>query len=129
VRLRLNVAVSLVAISAIAWGFHFAFAQERRRTHQYLQEMCQELNKQFFQNTLPNTWIEWADLDADAGRTIWDGDDDTFIIQVDRRANFWSEDELRDSVQHEVCHVATWKKDQDAHGPSWVACMSRIQTH
>src|SRR5437016_2990433 len=100
-RSRLNVAVSLVAISAIAWGVHFAFAQERRRTHQYLQEMYQELNKQFFQNTLPNTWIEWADLDAYAGRTIWDGDDDIFIIQVDRRTNFWGDDDLQDTIEHE----------------------------
>ena len=83
-----------------------------------------------FSRSLPAAWIEWADLNADEmGRTFRDSDDDMFVILVDRKTNFWDDDDLRDTVEHETCHIATWEKDQDAHGPTWRACMARIKAH
>lgn len=127
-RLRVNIAISLLALMAIVWGVRFAIAQEHRRTPQYLQGMYQELNKQFFENALPAARFEWADLaDADAMGQTFQESDDSFVIQVDRKShfNFWNDDELLDTVRHEICHVAVWNKEPDAHGASWQACMSR----
>ena len=125
-RLRINISVSILALMAIVWSVRFAVAQESRRTPQYLEAMYQKLNKQFFQDTLPAVRLEWADLSDAMGKTSQEGDD-SFLIRVDRRSNFWDDDELIDTVEHETCHVATWGAEQDAHGPRWQACMARIR--
>ncbi len=52
-RLRINIAISLVALIAICWGVRFAVAQERRRTQEFLQAKYQELNRTYFHNQLP----------------------------------------------------------------------------
>ena len=131
-RLRINIGVSILALMAIVWSVRFAVAQEHRRTPQYLHGMYQELNKQFFDSALPTTRFEWADLtDVPAmGRTFKESDD-SFVIQIDRSTNFsfWTDDEFRDTMEHEICHIATWQKEQDAHGPVWQACMARIRAH
>jgi predicted SprT family Zn-dependent metalloprotease len=128
VRLRINIVISTLALITIIWGVRFIVAQERRRTPQYLQGIFQELNKQFFENALPAARFEWADLTgADAMGQTFQESDDSFVIQVDRNSNFWDEDDLRDTVEHETCHVATWGTEQDAHGPIFQACMARIK--
>lgn len=94
--------------------------------------MYQELNKQFFENALPTPRFEWADLtNADAMGQTFQENDDSFVIQVDRNAHFsfWIDDELRDTVAHETCHVATWGAKEDAHGPEFQACMARVKAH
>lgn len=128
-RLRINILISTLALTTIVWGVQFAIAQEHRRTPQYLQAMYQELNKQFFQNALPAARLEWADLThADAMGQTFQENDDSFVIQVDRNTNFsfWIDSELRDTVEHEACHVATWGAEENDHGPVWQACMTRI---
>ena len=126
-RLRINIAVSLVALTTIVWCVRFAVTQEHRRTPEFLQSKYQELNRTFFENSLPTARVEWADLtDADAmGRTIRESDD-MFVILVDRNSNFDDED-LDDTVRHETCHIATWWKEQDMHGPVFQACMAHIK--
>lgn len=126
-RLRVNVFISALALFAIIWGVHFAAAQEQRRTPEFLQQKYQKLNRTFFENSLPTARLEWADLtDADAvGQTFLENDD-SFVIQVDRRSDFWDDDDLQDTVKHETCHIATWGKELEAHGPRWQACMARI---
>ena len=127
-RLRINIIISVLALAAIVWGVRFAIAQEHRRTPQYLQAMYQELNEKVFENTLPTARLEWGDLTDAMGQTSQEGDD-SFVIRVDRETNFslWVDDELRDTVEHEACHIATWGAEQDDHGPRWQACMSRIK--
>jgi hypothetical protein len=61
-RLRINIAISLVALIAICWGVRFAVVQERRRTQEFLQAKYQELNRTYFHNQLPSAQIDWADL-------------------------------------------------------------------
>ena len=129
-RLHINIVVSILALITIIWGVRFIVAQEHRRTPQYLQSIYQELNKQFFENALPTARFEWADLTgADAMGQTFQESDDSFVIQVDRNTNFsfWIDDDLRDTVEHETCHVATWGAEQDAHGPMFQACMARIK--
>lgn len=126
-RLRINSLISVLALATIVWSVRFAVAQEHRRTPQYLQAMYQQLNEKVFENALPTARLEWGDLTDAMGQTSQEGDD-SFVIQVDRESNFsfWVDDELRDTVEHETCHVATWSAEEDAHGPSWQACMTRI---
>lgn len=127
VRLRINIIISALALAAIAWAVRFAVAQERRRSPRRLQGMYQELNKKFFESALPTARFEWADLTgADAmGQTFHRNDG--FVVLIDRRSNFWWDDELQDTVEHETCHIATWGAIEDAHGPEFQACMARIK--
>ena len=130
VRLSINIVISALALVAIIWGVRFAVAQEHRRTPQYLQGMYQELNEKVFDNTLPTARFEWTDLThADAMGLTFQESDDSFVIQVDRNTNFsfWIDDELRDTVEHETCHIATWGAEQDAHGSRWQAFMARVK--
>jgi predicted SprT family Zn-dependent metalloprotease len=130
VRLRANIVVSILALMTIVWGVRFALAQEHRRTPQYLQGMYQELNKQFFENALPTARVEWADLtDADAMGQTFQESDDSFVIQVDRNSYFFWDGDLQDTLEHETCHIATWNKEQEAHGAIFQACMARIKAH
>ena len=125
-RLRFNVAISILALMMIVWSVRFAIVQERRRTPQYLQSMYQELNTTFFEGALPTARVEWTDLVDAMGRTFQEDDSDGFVVQVDRRSNFWDDDELFDTVAHEACHVSTWGAETDAHGPKWQECMAHI---
>ena len=52
--------------------------------------------------------------------------DGMFVVLVDRRTNFRDED-LQDTVFHEMCHVATWRKEFDPHGSAFRACMAGIK--
>lgn len=127
--MRLRIIISVLALAAIVWGVRFAIAQEHRRTPQYLQAMYQELNEKVFENTLPPTRFEWTDLSSeDAMGQTFQETDDSFVILVDRKTNFgfFGDDELRDTVEHEACHIATWGAEQDDHGARWQACMARI---
>ena len=131
-RLRINLLISALALSAIIGGVWFAVVQERRRTPQYLEAMYQELNEKFFENTLPAARFEWADLtDKNALGLTFQESDESFVIRVDRATNFslWLDSELRDTVEHETCHIATWGAEEDAHGPEFQACMARIREH
>lgn len=129
-RLSINIAVSILSLVAIIWGACFALAQERRRTPQYLQNMYDDLNAQFFEGALPTARVEWADLtNAEAMGQTFQENDDSFVIQVDRNTNFsfWIDNELRDTVEHEACHIATWAAEADSHGAKWRECMSHIR--
>jgi predicted SprT family Zn-dependent metalloprotease len=129
VRLRVDITISVLALMTIIWGVRFAVAQEHRRTPEFLEGRYRELNRTFFDNSLPPVRIEWADLtDVDVmGRTFQESDD-LFVIQVDRNTNF-GHDDLQDTVEHETCHVATWRKQEDPHGPLFQACMARIKAN
>lgn len=125
-RLCINIAASILALLTTVWGVRFAIVQDHRRTPQYLQAKYQELNRQFFEGALPTARVEWADLIDAVGQTFQENDGDGFVVQVDRRSNFWDDDELQDTVEHEACHIATWGTETDAHGPRWQECMARV---
>ena len=93
----------------------------------FLQSRYRELNREFFGNSLPLARIEWADLTSynRLGETYRE-DDGTFVVLVDRKTNTRDED-LQDTVFHEMCHVATWMKEFDPHGLAFRACMAGIK--
>ena len=128
-RLRIIVAISLVSLIAICWGVRFAIAQERRRTPDFLRTKYQELNRTFFDNQLPPVQIDWADLTEEnrVGKTYL-REDNTFVILVDRDTNA-RDAELEDTVEHETCHVVTWRQEEDPHGRRFQACMSHIKAN
>lgn len=125
-RVHINIAISILALLAIVGGVR-AVGEEHRRTPEFLQSKYQELNRKFFDNSLPPVRIEWADLTGynRQGETYRE-DDGTFVVLVNLRTNLREED-LQDTVSHEMCHVATWRKEDDPHGPSFRACMDVIE--
>jgi len=125
-RLRIYIAISALALLTIVGGVR-AVAEEHRRTPQFLKSKFRKLNHKFFDNSLPPVRIEWADLTEYnyLGETYRD-DDGTFVVLVDRRTNLRDED-LQDTVFHEMCHVATWRHEDDPHGSAFRACMSAIR--
>jgi len=125
-RLRIYIAISALTLLTIIGGVR-AVAEEHRRTPQLLKSKYRKLNRQFFANSLPPVRIEWADLTEYnyLGETYRE-DDGTFVVLVDRRTNLRDED-LQDTVFHEMCHVATWRHENDPHGSAFRACMSAIK--
>jgi hypothetical protein len=104
-----------------------AVGEENRQTPQFLKSKFRELNRKFFDNRLPPVRIEWADLTVYKylGETYRENDG-RFVVLVDRRTNLRDED-LQDTVFHEMCHVATWRHEDDPHGSAFRACMSSIK--
>ena len=70
---------------------------------------------------------EWADLTAYnyLGETYRESDG-TFVVLVDWSTNLRDE-VLQDTVVHEMCHVATWRREDDPHGSAFRACMAGIK--
>lgn len=112
--------ICIAAMTIIIWGVHYGFAQERRRTPEFLQSKYQALNRQSFKGTLPPARVEWATLTNHAGECSCS--EDSCVIFVDRDANSQDE-ELDQTLAHEACHAATWGQEKDAHGPLFQACM------
>jgi len=125
-RLRINIALSTLALLVVVGGGR-AVAEGRRRTPEFLQRKYQNLNRKFFDNNLPPVRIEWADLTEynRLGETYRDNDG-MFVVLVDKRTNLRDED-LQDTVFHEMCHVATWRKEDDPHGSAFQGCMAGIK--
>jgi len=122
--LRIHIAISTLALLTIVGGVRAA-AEGGRRIPSFLQKKYQELNQKFFDKRLPPVRIEWADLTEynRLGETYRENDG-TFVVIVDRKTNFRDE-ELQDTVFHEMCHVATWRKEDDPHGAAFRACMNK----
>jgi hypothetical protein len=126
VRLRTAIALSILEFLAIVSSVS-TVAKEHRDKPEFLQNKYQDLNRKFFANSLPPARIEWADLTVYKylGETYLENDG-TFVVLVDRKTNFRDED-LVDTVFHEMCHVATWRKENDPHGVAFRACMDKIK--
>ena len=103
VKLRINIAVSLLALLAIAMEVRAMEVLEERRKDDYLQRQFKQLNEAYFNNSLPPTTLEWDDLtNADAMGQTFAYSDGTFVIKVDRRSHFLDDEELSDTIRHEV---------------------------
>ena len=125
-RLHINIAISTLTLLTIVGGVG-AVAEERKRAPEFLQSKYQALNRKFFDNSLPKVRIEWADLtDYNYLGETYRENDGTFVLLVDRRTNLRDE-VLQDTVFHEMCHVATWRQQDDPHGSAFRACMAGIQ--
>ncbi|KAF9056431.1 SprT-like family-domain-containing protein [Panaeolus papilionaceus] len=104
-------------------------AQQRERLHTYAQLLFSDLNTIVFGGALPETTqLNWNNrLVSTAGRAKWhrsrDGVETTQIELADKILD--SEERIRHTLSHEMCHLATWvidKKLNEHHGPlfkSW----------
>jgi len=124
VKLRINIAVSVLALLTIAAELRAMSVLEERRTDAYLQRQFENLNQKFFNGELPPTTVVWADINYFGLTTPYDNG--SFVIEVDRRRNFLHTDELSDTIRHKLCHVATDQEEEGLHGPACSACMRRI---
>ena len=125
-RLHINIAISTITLLTTIGGVG-AVAKEHTRAPEFLQSKYQALNRECFDNSLPKVRIEWADLtDYNYLGETYRENDGTFVVLVDRRTNLQDE-VLQDTVFHEMCHVATWRQQDDPHGSAFRACMAGIQ--
>jgi hypothetical protein len=124
--LRVNIAMFALGLLTIV-GCVGAVPEGHRRSPEFLRSKYQELNQMAFDNRLPPVRIEWADLTAFhyLGETYRESDG-TFVMFVDWRTNLRDE-VLQDTVFHEMCHVATWRQEDDPHGSAFRACMAGIK--
>jgi hypothetical protein len=128
---RTNLAVSVLAITTIFFGVRYAVARERLRDPHYLHWIYADENKHHFGDALPDAHLRSGDLtDHDKDDTYTLGvtytlDENCFVIVLAPKWNT-TELEARRTIQHEACHVATWKKEDDPHGPLFQDCMKRF---
>ena len=125
-RLHINIPIFTLTLLTIV-GDVGAVAKEHKRAPEFLQSKYHALNREFFDNSLPKVRMEWADLtDYNYLGETYRENDGTFVVLVDRRTNLRDE-VLQDTVFHEMCHVATWRQQDDPHGSAFRACMAGIQ--
>ncbi len=113
--------ISLLALAVIVFGIRYHLMRERLR-HADLHSWYQQENATNFGGSLQDADVEWGDLREEKAEGItYRYTDDSFAIVIDRHSNT-SESQARETLRHEICHVATWG---DEHGPKWQACISR----
>lgn len=124
--LRVNIAIFALGLLTIVGGVRRG-SRGHRRSPEFLRSKYQELSQMAFDNRFPPVRIEWADLTAYnyLGETYRESDG-TFVVLVDRRTNLRDE-VLQDTMFHEMCHVATWRQEDDPHGSAFRACMAGIK--
>ena len=124
--LRVNIAIFTLGLLTLVGGVR-AVPGGHRHSPEFLRSKYQELNQMAFDNRLPPVRIEWADLTAYnyLGETYRESDG-TFVVLVDWRTNLQDE-VLQDTMFHEMCHVATWRQEDDPHGSAFRACMAGIK--
>jgi hypothetical protein len=94
-------------------------------SNKQLQSWYDGLNEEYFMNRLPRASVTWGDLTAlnDMGATMHP--EDGFVIIIDRKTNPTTKT-AEATVAHELCHVATWGVEFDAHGPKFQSCMVNL---
>ncbi|KAK2461725.1 hypothetical protein APHAL10511_006188 [Amanita phalloides] len=108
-------------------------ALEREKRIKYAEELFSELNNAVFKNGLPmDTKLTWNKrLLTTAGRANWrrsrEGSHSTEIELSEKILD--CKERIRNTLSHEMCHLATWLIDQDpkqAHGKLWKRWASKV---
>jgi hypothetical protein len=124
--MRAKALVSLLSLAVICFGVRYAIGRERLRSPDHLHALYQETNKDFFGGQLPDVVVKVEDLsEAKAEGETYMETQDLFVIVLDPKWNT-SEDEALHTMRHESCHVATWGREPDEHGPIFQECMARF---
>jgi hypothetical protein len=115
--------VSIAGLSVIVGGAVYGYDRESLRETN-LNSVFQQINREQFGSELAGVTVEWADLDQERGesRKLGDGE---FLVLVDQNENT-SIAEVRDTLQHEACHVFVDWQEPEEHGPTFQACMKRF---
>jgi len=116
--------VSLATLSVIVGGAAYAYNRERlSRTD--LNPVFDQINQQYFDGELSGVRFEWRTMDNRLGEAEKLGEHD-YRIWIDRRENTSLAD-VRDTLQHEACHVFVDWKESEEHGAKFLECMKRFE--
>lgn len=115
--------ISLVSLAAICAGAAYAYNRESLRETN-LNPVFQEINREYFAGELSGVRVAWDHLDQERGETRKFGEGDILIL-VDQGENTSLAD-VRETLQHEACHVLVDWQELDKHGPMFQACMERF---
>jgi hypothetical protein len=119
VRLLLDIALSVIALSAIIAGATYAYDRESFRNTD-LHDWYKQMNRDDFQGAPPTSQIMWSKLD-DASGQAGVGDDGAAVILLDARL-IKTPKQLHSNMLHEMCHLQTSREHhagEDAHGPAF----------
>ena len=115
--------VSLAALTVIIGGATYAYNREHL-SHADLNPVFQQINRQYFDGGLSGVSVEWQKLDGKLGEAQKLGEHD-YRIWVDRRENTSIAD-VRDTLQHEACHVFVDWQEAEEHVAMFRECMKRF---
>ncbi|KAF8887770.1 SprT-like family-domain-containing protein, partial [Infundibulicybe gibba] len=108
-------------------------AAEQLRREKYAQELFDELNRVVFKNGLPKeTKLNWNKrLLSTAGRAKWHRTrEGVQTTEIELAIKILDCDErIRNTLSHEMCHLASWIIDQDpkeGHGKLWKSWTARV---
>ena len=116
----------MVFLAVIGLGARYVFARETLRD-QDLMPLYQQTGQVLFGYDTPEARVEWSNLGKDYG-TEQTFNDDSIEILIDRDLAT-SQKQLREVMQHEVCHVYVDRRGGEAveHGQLWRDCMKRFE--
>ena len=122
---RLQIAVSVVFLAVIGLGARYVFARESLRD-QDLMPLYQQTGQVLFGDETPEARVAWSNLGKEYG-TEQTFNDDSIEILIDRDL-VTSKKQLREVMQHEVCHVYVDRLGGESveHGRLWHDCMKRF---
>jgi predicted SprT family Zn-dependent metalloprotease len=123
---RLKIAVSAVFVAVIGLGARYVFARETLGD-QDLMPLYQQTGQVLFGYDTPLARVEWSNLGKEYGNEQTFNDDSIEIL-IDRDL-VTSEKQLREVMQHEVCHVYVDRRGGEVveHGPMFQTCISRFE--
>jgi SprT-like family len=87
-----------------------------------------QYNEEYFWKSLPDdTEVDLVtDLpDGNMGTAVCADFHRQCVIQIEERSNPVTRSQ-KITLLHEMCHVATWRQQDNPHGSKWQACMHRI---
>jgi len=116
--------VSLAALSVIVGGAAYAYNREHL-SHADLNPVFQQINEQYFNGELSGVTVEWQTMDNRLGEAQKLGEHD-YRIWIDRRENTSIAD-VRDTLQHEACHVFVDWREPEMHGAMFQECIKLFE--
>ena len=124
----IQVVVSVICLGIIFGGMTYARGRELlRQTDPH--RVYKQINRESFDGELPDVPVVWGDLIGDYGVTLFYPDGSVKIV-IDRQS-VTSEQQLRETLSHESCHILTRyqveQTGQDPHGAAFQACMLRFK--
>lgn len=127
---RAKTLLSLLCLAILMAGSGYALGRERSRPVT-LHDLYLQINRESFGGQLPDVPVTWSDLTKDQAYAVTHFDHGVpFSMEIDR-ATVKSESFALDVIRHEGCHISTLQqvkqRHEDPHGPTFYACMSRIQ--
>jgi hypothetical protein len=129
VRRSVQLAVSLACLALIGMGARYAYAREMLRNSDP-HDVFVQVNRASFDGMLPDVPVTWVLHLDDAYAKTRTYENGTADIVVSREL-VTSESRLRETLQHESCHLLTYDEaaslGEDDHGRLWQACMKRFE--